>query len=332
MNRAVLLADIGGTNIRLAISTAKDAPLKCIESMRCADFDHPLDAVRQYLHRAAEAGQPSPDFFCLAVAAAIRADLITLTNNHWQFSQRHLSQALNMPVKVVNDLEAQAWCLTQPQALSLRWLNQPDGFECAAPASWPRGTRTIAGTGTGFGAAYLTPGGEVRCSEPGHMAFAPLCETDVLVLQQLWRWYPRVSVEHLISGPGIANIFCALTGIHGQQLLPAQAPSPAEIAGMAGHNLTAQQTLQFFSRCMGAVCGDLALAQGSQGGFFISGSLLTKLGQYFDDKAFMNSFTDKLMFRQWCEAVPVACVQDQWPGLIGCCHCAYSALESGPGL
>lgn len=328
MSSSVLLADIGGTNIRLAISTGSGAPLECIRSMRCADFDRPLDAVRQYLDVVTNSGAPVPGQFCVAVAAAVRGDFIRLTNNHWHFSQTEMAQSLDMPVTVLNDFEAQAWCLLHPGRLSLRWLQKPANLVAADSASWPPALRTIAGPGTGFGAASLTPGGEVISAEPGHIAFAPQNETDMSLLQQLWRWYPRVTIEHLISGPGIANIFCAVNAVSGDILAPANAPGAADIVAMADSDLCAQQSLQIFSRWMGAVCGDLALAKGSRGGFLLSGELLGKLGKHFDEIAFMNAFTDKLLFRQWCEAIPVAYVKDEVPGLSGCAAFVYHMKSS----
>ncbi|MDO9519687.1 MAG: glucokinase [Pseudohongiella sp.] len=325
MTSSILLADIGGTNVRFALSTENGAPLECVTAMRCADFERPIDAIRQYLAFIANSGAPLPGFFCMAVAAAVRGDLIRFTNNDWQFSQAELSQSLGMPITVLNDFEAQAWCLLDPNRLKLRWINKPATLASSAPgiSSWPHALRTIAGPGTGFGAASLTAGGEVISAEPGHIAFSPLDETDLELLQQLWRWYPRVTVEHLISGPGIANIFCAVSCMAGNRLSPAEAPATADIVAMADSNRLAHQTLQLFSRWMGAICGDIALTKGSRGGFLLSGGLLAKLGKNFDEMAFMNAFTSKSAFSQWCEAIPVAYVLDEFPGLAGCAVHTY---------
>jgi glucokinase len=325
MTSSVLLADIGGTNVRFALSTASDAPLQCIKVMRCADFERPLDAVRQYLDFVSTSGAPLPGSFCMAVAAAVRGDFVRFTNNHWQFSQAELSRQLNLPLTVLNDFEAQAWCLLHPDKLDLRWLNQPEVIASSAPAiqTWPQALRTIAGPGTGFGAASLTAGGEVISAEPGHIAFAPLDATDLALLQQLWRWYPRVTVEHLISGPGIANIFCAVSSVAGKSISPADAPASPDIVAMADTDTLARQTLKIFSRWMGAVCGDIALTKGSRGGFLLSGDLLGKLGEHFDEMAFMTAFTDKSAFTPWCQAIPVAYVLDEHPGLKGCAARSY---------
>jgi glucokinase len=97
---------------------------------------------------------------------------------------------------------------------------------------------------------------------------------------------------------------------------------------MANSSVLAQQTLQIFSRWMGSVCGDLALSKGSRGGFLLSGELLDRLGKFFDEAAFMKAFTDKLAFRHWCEAIPVAYVEDEFPGLLGCAAYAYFRANS----
>lgn len=322
MTKTALLADIGGTNIRFALSESTGAPLQCIHTMLCADFEHLIDAVRQYLGFIAEQHAPMPGLFCLAVAAPVQGDFIKLTNNHWRFSRRELSQVLAMPVMVLNDFEAQGWCLLHPDQLPVRWLQKP-AITDAQPGQWPEALRTIAGPGTGFGASSLSIGGEVISAEPGHAAFAPVNDDEMALLRQLWQWFPRVTVEHLISGPGIANIYCALSTLAGQSIKPDAAPSAAEIVEMADRHTIAQQTLQYFSSMMGGICGDMALTKGSRGGFVLSGNLIHKLGKHFDEQAFVRRFTDKGNFSDWCRAIPLACLLDEFPGLTGCAVYAH---------
>lgn len=322
MTGTALLADIGGTNIRLALSDTAGAPLQCIRTMRCADFAHLEDAVRQYLGVIAAERAPMPGLFCLAVAAPVQGDLISLTNNHWRFSRKALSQTLAMPVMVLNDFEAQGWCLLHPDQLPVRWLQKPVITD-AQSQQWPAALRTIAGPGTGFGASSLSAGGEVISAEPGHAAFAPVNDTQQALLQQLWQWFPRVTVEHLISGPGIANIYCALSTIAGHPITPDAAPDAAEIVDMADSNAIATQTLQLFSSMMGSICGDMALTKGSRGGFVLSGNLIHKLGKHFDEQGFVRGFTDKGKFSDWCRAIPLVCLLDEYPGLSGCAVYAH---------
>lgn len=317
----VMVADLGGTHIRLALSSGADAPLQSVCLWRCADFAHPQLAFSRYLQHLLHTNAPLPRALCMAVAAPVQGDQVQMTNNPWQFSTTALASALGMPVTVLNDFEAQAWCLLHPQRLTLRWINPAQGLE-----HWPQALRTIAGPGTGFGAASLSSRGEVISAEPGHIAFAALTPFDLRVLQQLWQWFPRVSVEHLISGPGIANTYCALANLAGQPMTPDTSPSTADIISLADHSPLAAETLRCFSRWFGAVCGDLALAKGSRGGVFLSGALLARLGRHFDQRAFLQAFTDKAAFGNWCSAIPLAYIEDEWPGLIGCARYAHQHL------
>ena len=324
MTVTALLADIGGTNIRLAISNGLGAPLQSIKTMRCADFAHLAEAVRDYLDFLADQHAPLPGLFCMAVAAPVHGDEIRLTNNPWRFNRLELSNSLGMPVLVLNDFEAQGWCLLHPQLLQVHWLQKP-AISSTHSDLWPKALRTIAGPGTGFGAASLSVGGDVISSEPGHAAFAPVDEAEQALLQQLWKWFPRVTTEHLISGPGIANIYCALSCIAGQPVEPHAAPDAAEIVKMADTDPVAKQTLRYFSRMMGNICGDIALIKGSRGGFVLSGNLIQKLGSHFDEQAFVHAFTNKGNFSDWCKAVPLACLRDEFPGLTGCAVYAHRA-------
>lgn len=324
MTVTALLADIGGTNIRLAITSGLGAPLQFVKALRCADFAHLKDAVSDYLDFLAIQRAPLPGLFCMAVAAPVRGDEIGLTNNPWRFNRLDLSNTLGMPVLVLNDFEAQGWCLLHPQLLPVHWLQKPDLSE-TQPELWPKALRTIAGPGTGFGAASLSVGGDVISAEPGHAAFAPVNAAEQALLEQLWQWFPRVTTEHLISGPGIANIYAALSCIGGQTVEPRVAPDAAEIVKMADTDPLAKQTLRYFSRMMGSICGDIALIKGSRGGFVLSGNLLQKLGHHFDEQAFVHAFTNKGNFSDWCKAVPLARLRDEFPGLSGCAVYAHRA-------
>ncbi len=103
-----IVADIGGTNARFALASQAEAPLQCVSVFRCADFVHFEDALKAYQEALRERSAPQVVSVCLAVAAAVHKDLISLTNHSWQFSRRALQTALGIPVHVLNDFTAQA--------------------------------------------------------------------------------------------------------------------------------------------------------------------------------------------------------------------------------
>ncbi|MES3006496.1 MAG: glucokinase [Pseudomonadota bacterium] len=303
-----IVADIGGTNARFALAAQAEAPLQCVSVYRCADFVRFEDALEAYQSGLRAQSAPQVLSVCLAVAAAVHKDLITLTNHPWQFSRRALQTALGVPVQVLNDFTAQALCLPLLGDADVQWLRRGTGRAEGA-------ARTIAGPGTGFGGATLTAAGDVLESEPGHCSFAPVTEHELQLLQVLWRRYPRVCVEQVLSGPGLANLYWANAVLSGN---PRELEAAAIVNAAQHGDALALQTLRDFSGILGSVCGDIALSMGSLGGFYLSGGVLEKMGALFDQTLFMTRFVDKGAFQNWCSEVPVANVTLAWPGLLGC--------------
>jgi glucokinase len=318
--QAILLADIGGTHARFAWVEPGSAQLQCVTAYECAAFVRFEDALEAYLTRLREQAAPKLVRAVFAVAASVHEDAIRLTNFPWQFSRRALQEALGVPLAVLNDFSAQAWCLPalavdfQPAlpAEALQWWQRP---AVSAESTAVPSARSIVGPGTGFGAATLTAGGEVLESEPGHVGFAPGNAHELALLGQLWQRYPRISVEHLLSGPGLANLYWANSRLLGGEK-SLSAPQIVTAAGQ-GDSL-ALQSIEDFTGILGAVCGDIALAMGSRGGVILSGGMLERLDPLLNKALFMARFTDKGPFSQWCTEVPVARLTLPWPGLTGC--------------
>lgn len=312
-----VLADIGGTNARFAWVLPGSAQLQCVERVVCADFAHFENALEAYLERLRAEDAPKPVSVCLAVAASVHEDLIRMTNSPWQFSRLALAAQLGVPVHVLNDFSAQAWCLPllvpgSPPVLgadSVQWWqagNSPAGVPCAS---------TIVGPGTGFGAATMSARGDVLESEPGHVSFAPVTLHEVALLKQLWQRYPRVSVEHLLSGPGLANLYWANSRLQGGER---ELPAARIVEGALQGDGLCLQSVSDFTGILGSVCGDIALSMGSLGGMFLSGAMLEKMESVFNKALFMARFLDKGPFQDWCTQVPVAHLCLPHPGLTGC--------------
>ncbi|MBC54328.1 MAG: hypothetical protein CMQ34_10900 [Gammaproteobacteria bacterium] len=315
----VLVADIGGTNARLAL-THGDGVLANSITLPCREYAQIDAAIDAYLQTCA--AYQTPQQMVLAVAAATDQDEVILTNNHWQFSQRALAHKYAMPVMAINDFTAQAWCLPGLREADVRWLQQVTGNNL----DWSQGNRSIAGPGTGFGAATMTLTREIIESEPGQCAFAPLTPRQLAILVHLWDSHPRVTADHLLSGPGLSNIHSAIYVLQTGKTSPAVTPAALVEAARNGDQL-ARQSMEEFSRILGAVCGDLALSMGSLGGFFLSGNILQKLDELFDHDLFMTAFTDKGRFSNWCQRVPVGLLNITDPGLQGCA--AFSQRQAG---
>ena len=314
-----LVADIGGTNARFALLVPGQAELQFVRALPCADFDTLEAALMTYLALLEETGAPVPKAACLAVAGAVDSDRVRLTNNPWQFSQLQLSATLSLPLTVINDFSAQAWCLPAIDPDHLHWIQRPATRPDDPLQIWQSGARCVAGPGTGFGAATMTPSGDVLECEPGLCSFAPTSERQADLLRQLWKDHPRVCHDMLLSGGGLVNIHRGLARIDGNELPHTDSLLAADVLEAARQgDSRALESTHMFSAILGAVCGDLALIMGTSGGLFLSGNLLQRFGELFEQSVFMAAFNDKGPYSQWCRQVPVALWRLPQPGLAGC--------------
>jgi glucokinase len=161
-----LVADIGGTRLRVALSDAGAAPHGLTE-LSCADYPGPAEALGDYLASVGAA----PRAACLAVAGPVAGDWFSFTNNAWAFSIEELRTRLGLErLLLKNDFEA--------LALALPTLCDADLHPLGRAPEMPPAARTLAvlGPGTGLGVAALVPhaGGWIaQPGEGGHIGFSP---------------------------------------------------------------------------------------------------------------------------------------------------------------
>jgi glucokinase len=256
----------------------------------------------------------------------VEQDFVDLPNSHWAFSRCELEATLGAPLVVINDFTAQALCIDQLREGELTWLG--------APRPGDPGIRTVIGPGTGLGMAVQTMSGEVVPSEGGHVAFAPTTEHEIAILRVLLTRFRRVSVERVLSGPGLEHLFWANRQLERSD--PAargavvSAPEIADLA--AAGDATALRSVDDFLDILASFAGDMALASWSTGGLYLSGGVLHRLMAFFDAERFRSRFEDKGRFTRFCETVPIGLITAEHPGLIGCAAalCAREAVEGGP--
>jgi glucokinase len=307
-----IVADIGGTNARFACVATGSNELQQIRTLQTADFPRLIDAIRTYLSGLQ---QCKADKLCLALAGPVAQDQIQLTNNAWAFSRSGLEQALGMPVLTINDFSAQAYCLDTLQDKELDWFG----------AQRPQGgrMRAMVGPGTGLGVAGISPDGDILPSEGGHQAFAPVDAHEMEVLKLLWRKFPRVSSERLLSGPGLGNLYWANSILAGAE---ATLEAPAITAGALQGDTLCLQTISDFLDILASVAGDLALVLGALDGVYLSGGILPRLLGLLDREKFRRRFAAKGRFHDYCARMPLALVTAEQPGLRGC----VAALRRSP--
>ena len=152
-------------------------------------------------------------------------------------------------------------------------------------------------------------------TEGGHAAFAPNDEVEVEVWRRQREQFGRVSIERLLSGAGLYDLYCALADIEGRNaVLPDQAAVTAE--GLAGDPL-AGATLDRFLGMLGAVAGDLALSFGARGGVYVSGGIAPRMADRLAVSPFRARFEDKGRLSDYVRAIPTFLVLHPYPAIIG---------------
>ncbi len=321
-----LVGDVGGTNCRFALAQrqGEDWRLAAAQSYKCADFPTVEDALRHYLGGA---GASDLAGMVIAIAGPVTGGAVASTNMHWTMSEQALAaQGFPRP-RLINDYEALALALDQLPPEQLRRLGG-DGA-----SGEPSDTLLVIGAGTGFGVAALgrgLGGQAVLATEGGHAAFAPSNALESELLKVLQGRFGRVSVERVLSGPGIVNLHRALAEVSGREASYDRAEDIAEAA--AGGDLACNETLDQFCAIYGSVAGDLALTFGARGGVFLAGGIAPTMADRLAGGLFRRRFQDKGRFRDYVGAIPVDIILHPRAALLGAARLAADAHDAVAGL
>jgi glucokinase len=304
-----LLADIGGTNVRFALLPAGAAMPEQETNLVCADFEGLVQAARHYLSLV---DNPTITDAAIDVATAITGDFVKLTNSPWAFSIEQTRRQLGLQrLAVLNDFTALALSVPKLEPAELRQVGRGAPVEGAALA--------ILGAGTGLGVSGLLRHGQRWIpieGEGGHAAFSPMDEREDGVLRVLRERFGHVSTERLASGPGLVNIYRALSVLDHD--VPREL-EPVQVAdfGIAGTDVRCSEALTMFCAVLGTAAANLTVTLGARGGCYIGGGIVPKLGDWFGRSPFRARFEHKGRFSIYCAAVPTYVILAGNPALRG---------------
>jgi glucokinase len=124
-----------------------------------------------------------------------------------------------------------------------------------------------------------------------------------------------VSIERLISGRGLMNIYDALGAIEGRPT-GVRDEKALWAAALKGSDSLAAAALDRFCLCLGAVAGDLALAHGANA-VVIGGGVGLRLADHLPQSGFSSRFIAKGRFERRMAEIPVKLITHPQPGLFG---------------
>jgi len=322
-----LVGDIGGTNARFALLDAAGQP-QSTRTLRTDDFPSLAAAMQTYLD---EQRVDSVNQAAIAVATPVVGDKVKLTNNHWSFSieDTRTRMALHR-LHVVNDFTA--------LALSVNHLPDEELVKVGGGQPVEQHAKAIIGPGTGLGVSGLVPCGShwnALQGEGGHVSLGVRTAREFALYEHLMKRFRHVSAERFLSGPGLVNIVMGLRAIDG---LPTREFSPADVTefgmqrflieqnlALAGDvadvseidQRSCEEALEIFCSLLGSCAGNLVLTLGAEGGVYIGGGVVPRLGKFFEQSDFRQEFEAKGRMQGYLEKVPSYVIHSPYPALVG---------------
>ena len=316
-----LVADVGATSARFAVASDQKF-ISLVTRYSVDQFSSMELAVSAFLAEVVGYGyDEKPNAACFALAGPVEGDHVRFTNSAWVASRSSLSTSLGgCPIDFVNDFAAIGHAI--PHLESSDWV-QIGGGESQVDSPI-----VVLGPGTGLGVCTLIgteQGVVVVEGEGGHADFAPINKEEALILDLLRERFGRVSIERLISGDGLLNIYGALTelGMLGSgQSVGNVVADPSDVSALAveGSDPIAVHSLAVFCDILGSVAGNLALTLGAKAGVYIAGGIPAKILSILENSDIRARFEAKGRFRAYLQNIPLRVVIKEDLGLLGAAY------------
>jgi glucokinase len=337
----VLAADVGGTKTNLALvqadATARVGPasLRVLAAATYPSASFPsLEALLDAFRTSEGSAGPALSAATIGFAGAVANGRGYGSNLPWAADAASLARHLGLPrVGLLNDLVAAGHGIA-----TLR----PEQVTSLLPGTAAEGNAAIIAAGTGLGETILARVGEDYVpipSEGGHADFAPRTDLELQIWHALRARHGRVSVERVLSGPGLANVAevtheragAAAAAAWKEHVAEANGESamPAIISTSALSERCAAcaQAVEVFAGAYGSEAGNLALRCVALGGIYVAGGIAPQILPALRSPAFESAFRDKEPHHALLAAIPVTVVLDDKLPLWGAARHAALSLQ-----
>lgn len=310
-----LVADIGGTNTRVALSDGTVVREDSVRKYRNAEHDGLESVIRSYL---AEEGVERVDGVCACAAGPVKDGVATLTNLDWTIDIETLRRATGARfAALLNDLQAPGHALGH--IAHERLIPVIDG---------PRqngASMLVVNVGTGFNAAPVHEseyGRVVPASECGHINMPIRDEADLRLARFVEKAHGFPGVEDVMSGRGVERLHAFVTSEAGTPMTWTTAQIIPAID--SGTDALATETARLFCRLLGTETGNLALIHLPFGGIYLVGGIARAFARHYGPGGFAEAFRDKGRFAEFMEQFSVVVLDDDFAPLTGCAvHLAH---------
>lgn len=308
-NTLSLVADVGGTNTRVALAEGAKLLADTVRKYPNAEYAGLETVLRTYI-------EDEDDVDCtaaaVAVAGPVRDGRGELTNLDWTFDRDTVARATRAErVSVVNDLQAQGHAVGFIAPDKLRAVIE-------GPEAEPQAAKLVIGVGTGFNIApvYEGPGGRiVPPSEAGHANIPLRTDEELRLLRFIETVHGFPGVEDVLSGRGLERVYAWRRNEAGE---PAEKRASDIMADCeSGADPFAVEAVQWFVHILGTVAGNLSLIHLPFGGVFLIGGVARAVTPYFDRFGFADAFRDKGRFSGFMKNFGVSVIEDDFAALNG---------------
>jgi len=307
-----IVADVGGTNARFALVRDKKGAKYQIDDVR-AYLGRNYNTFEEVLTEYLLSIDARPKGACIAIAAPIEGDRVSMANLPWSFSKFDIAKQFQFNAfEVINDFTS--------VALATSCLEREDLNEVVAGVRKPQGNKLAIGAGTGLGVGALMSTGQNKwlsiLTEGGHVTLGPANHLEAEVITAAYCHHDYVSAETFLSGPGLVNLYHALADVKGEKV---EEFSPADITNLAlssEHGICVE-TLQLFCSFLGTVSSNFVLSYGITGGVYLSGGIIPRFLPFLKSSEFTQRFRYKGAMTPLLENVSVDYINNSQVAYLG---------------
>jgi glucokinase len=304
----VLVGDVGGTNVRLALQSAPDAPLGPVAHLKTKDYPGLVEAVEAAIGKLG--GRPRSVVVC--GAGPVDGRSLKLTNAPWLIDGPEAARRLGLGQGLLfNDFEAQALSLP---AIPKEWAR------AIGPALFgARGPQVVLGPGTGLGVGALIEANGRHtplASEACHIDFGPVGDEEAALWPHLERVYGRVTTESVLAGPGLVRVHAARLAALGRPRPSLDGPALVA-AALIQRDGEEAASLRLYWRIVARFSGDMGVAFVATGGVTLAGGVLPRIVDFLDDSAFRRAFEAKAPVAALARAIPTRLIMRADGVLVG---------------
>ncbi|MFQ6552332.1 ROK family protein [Aestuariibius insulae] len=314
-----LVADIGGTNTRVALADGHKVRDGSIRRFSNADYPGLESVLRQYIDEA----EVDPDAACVAVAGPVRDGRATMTNLDWTMDKDTIARATKSEtVAILNDLQAQGHALGYIREENLHRIVEGSGQDN------PNAAKLVIGIGTGFNVAPVydvEEGRVVPPAEAGHANLPIRTEAELRLCNFVSSAHGFPAVEDVVSGRGLERVYSWLGHEAGD---PKEARAKDIMDECAqDKNGRAADAARVFTKIFGTVAGNLSLIHLPFGGVYLVGGVARAFGPFLNEYGFADAFRDKGRFAGFMHNFSVSLIEDDYAALTGSASHIHALLH-----